>query len=311
MLCISLDWIEFTFSECVPFEPICNLLGFDYSEFFLCDKSRYGYNCMWKHLEYDIYIYTDGHEEMGSHISIAGHSIDIVCENKNIDSVALITLLYSFGHFSRLDIALDDIHEEYYSVMGVARRLRSSKYVARFKEYSIVRAYKSEDESLRGQTIYLGKRGSDTFMRIYDKRLEQLAKCPSLPELPPTCRWELELKDDSVDCFVRLMLFEDMTLQQAYAYTLSRFFRIIKKDNVRKSRCSMEKKYNEMLGHIPSCQINSSKKILDIDKKKSWLLKSVSKSLALVNLSDPYFIDECLSRGEGSLSDKDLAYINM
>lgn len=311
MLCMSLDWIEFTFSECVPFEPICNLLGFDYSEFFLCDKSRYGYNCMWKHLEYDIYIYTDGNENMNSHVSIAGHSIDVVCNNKKIDSVSLVKLLYSFGRFSRIDIALDDIHEEYFSVMGVARQLRSSKYVARFKEYSVVRSFKSDDESLRGQTIYLGKRGSDTFMRIYDKRLEQLAKCPELPGLPPTCRWELELKSDSVDCFMRLMVVEGMTMQQAYAYTLSKFFRIIIKDNDRKCRCSNNRKYDGLIGDIPNCKMTSSKKILDIDKKKSWLLNSVSKSLALVNLSDPYFLDECVAHGEGCLSDKDLAYLNM
>lgn len=91
----------------------------------------------------------------------------------------IITRVYQFfnGHASRIDIAIDLINKGY-SVNSIFKKLKSGEYVfinpvkQRIGFERIQYIGKSDEIN----TIYVGSRYSDAYLRIYNKKLEQMNK---------------------------------------------------------------------------------------------------------------------------------------
>ena len=121
-------------------------------------------------------------EEMGYHVVIAGSSIRNVLCYYELDQTALIqTVVDAGGSITRLDLAKD--------VQGIAISLdQIYKSMERGEHTGTARSFSQIHSLGGGNTVYVGSRQSEKFIRIYDKGAQQGA------EQVLWYRYELETK---------------------------------------------------------------------------------------------------------------------
>lgn len=229
-LATSLDWIAFTIQEgkTTTFTTVVELLGFQQEDFIKAKTGRFGYKSRYVlntggHME----ILCNGcNEDMGVHVIVPGGAVsDLLTawkEKRKIETpfgeegmeveeldytvlLDLLNMLSSKVKFTRIDLAIDNIGDLYYSCDEVYQKLEDKLFTSRFRSYSRTAPAKLKDGEKEGDTINLGKRSSDISLRIYDKKLEQKARHGI--EFPkPWVRWELELKNDRANMAVKKIL---------------------------------------------------------------------------------------------------------
>lgn len=307
MLCCSLDWLEFTCKKFIEVSDLLDYMNFSLDNFIQLPKALFGYKSMIKHEEYPIYILFDGNAAMAIHVRISGSAIDFFLEHWKCDAQEGIQRISDIGDFTRIDIALDDVGSEYFTIPNIYRYLRSDSFTGNFRNYSIVRMYNAESNSKSGDTIYLGKRSSNVFFRLYDKRLETIHKLDEDPGIEIT-RWELECKHESAEKVSDLIICYG--LQNAFQAVLRNHFTLIHKDATRKCRCSILKKYEDFIESVPAASISKSKKILSIDQSIKWLIGQCSKAYALAVYKEPGFAERLLNNGIDRITENDLNKLN-
>lgn len=229
-LTTSLDWIAFTIQEgkTTTFTTVVELLGFQQEDFIKAKTGRFGYKSRYV-------LNTGGHmeilcnscnEDMGVHVIVPGGAVsDLLTawkEKRKIETpfgaegmeveeldytvlLDLLNMLSSKAKFTRIDLAIDNIGDLYYSCDEIYQKLEDKLFISRFRSYSRTAPAKLKNGEKEGDTINLGKRSSDTLLRIYDKKLEQ--KVNHGIEFPkPWVRWELELKKDRANVAVKKIL---------------------------------------------------------------------------------------------------------
>lgn len=105
------------------------------------------------------------YEELGSWLSLKinwKEIITIICKKYN-------------GHLSRIDVAVDLIDCEF-SVNSIYKRLQEEKsyFLNTLGNRINAKRYKAIGSAQEAQTLYVGSRRSDAFLRIYNKKLEQM-----------------------------------------------------------------------------------------------------------------------------------------
>ena len=138
---VSVDWLAFTVKEeSMNVESIIEFLGFHGSVFSPAPRGAHGYKSMLNLDDYRVSILSDGSEDMGIHVNIAGSAVCYILENyarKNsvanpFDNASTFgvddfpqTVLAKFlsdickiGKIARLDIAIDDINESVYFTLN-------------------------------------------------------------------------------------------------------------------------------------------------------------------------------------------------
>ena len=101
------------------------------------------------------------------------------------------------GHFTRVDCALDD-RQPLVPLAVVIQAAETGQCITRADRVQVIRSFSLHKGTTAGETIYFGSPQSQTLLRVYDKRLELLAKQkPRSEEFG--IRWELEFKQDRAD----------------------------------------------------------------------------------------------------------------
>jgi phage replication initiation protein len=101
------------------------------------------------------------------------------------------------GHFTRVDCALDD-RRPLVPLSLVTQAAEMGQCITRADRVQVIRSFSLHKGTTAGETIYFGSPQSQTLLRVYDKRLELLAKQrPHADEFG--IRWELEFKQDRAD----------------------------------------------------------------------------------------------------------------
>ncbi len=101
------------------------------------------------------------------------------------------------GHLTRLDLAFDD-RLGVVTVATVRTACEQGQAITHFRLLSRIDTLSLERQGDRqGDTLTIGSRQSQTFLRIYDKALEQKRKGQEVDG--PWVRWELELKEERAD----------------------------------------------------------------------------------------------------------------
>lgn len=158
------------------------------------------------------------HETVDGLLQISGEGMRHLQEN-GMGGIELLKLLDQLGgKRTRLDGAIDVIGEGF-SVNGCAKRLLQGRRVGYqsacrcplqpfgedSKKRSGSRGFVSilEDGSIDWETLYLGGKGSERMLRIYDKTVEQRRKVKTqkqYDEVPENwTRIELQFRDESAD----------------------------------------------------------------------------------------------------------------
>ena len=336
-LMVSCDWLEFTmkdgFDETspAPYLYALDLMGYKSEEFDLPSFGGNGYRgkVVRRLGNGEIKVYFHGAVSgMGIHVSVSGQCMDDVLEHFRNDNCSetpfsesayttddfestvfldLLKIINRFGKVTRLDLALDDMGAQYFTVSEVKRYLDAGQYSSRIRHIGTITSH--DNGALSGETVYLGKRTSDFMLRVYNKQLEQNNNRVHL-ELPlietPWVRWEMELKRDAA-CAACNELISRKSLAVVCAGILASKLRLIEWDNVRKTRCSTLKRWEQFLCNVEKISIYRRPESPAFDRAYAWLKRQVAPTLAMVLLAfggSVDFIYELLESGNVRLSPK-------
>ena len=324
-LLTSVDWLSFTLDETDPTAAM-SLMGYSLDEFTLCPRGASGYLNQYRHALYPIAILFNGMEGMGVHVDISGSAITDVMKHyekqytsktpfgteafevKKFDLTIFSHLLkdiLSCGHFTRIDLAIDDVGAKYYTLKDLSSVLSAGRYVSKFRSYKEI-TENQDAATCIGHSIYLGSRTSDMMLRVYDKQLEQSKKLLSAGKAPvmhPWVRWEMEIKRNYAQSVAR-MISSGANLNEIIVGVLSNYFRVIEFTDSNKTRCKVADKWLEFLDGVTKLSLYLAPATKTLDKVKHWLMKQVASSLAAVVIAaegDAEFIHKLLDSGASRL----------
>lgn len=178
---VRFDWFSFTVKGKTVMD-VMEDLGLKKDEFTLT-TGRFGYDSQLLHDVYNISILFNGTSEMGIHVSVSGTSIRYFMEcflagngcitpfgsyavNDRCYFTAFARYVLSVGKFSRVDVNIDT-DMPFLNPYHIHDLAKKSCMITYFRSWHMV-----ENNDGSG-TFYLGKRSSNSFIRIYDKAKEQ------------------------------------------------------------------------------------------------------------------------------------------
>ena len=305
---LSIDWLSWTLTTTQSVDDAILMMGFDANDFKAQPQGLNGYSSQLRHVSHPISIQYNGNENMGVHVDVSGSAVHALLiqfyeanlvntvfgsvgfETDSFESTVLrefVKCIKEYGHITRLDLAVDDIGTNYYSLPELHDLFSADLYVSRFRSWKEVREY----GKYSGHTIYFGSRTSSIMLRIYDKQAEQNKKLLSA-DMPPLeytwVRWELELKRERAQQVMELIL-QGIDISFLTMGILTNYLRIINNDSPRKDRCTVSEKWNAFIDGIGKVSLYCSEPEKTIDDNKRWLTRQVAPTLAKVVMADASF----------------------
>lgn len=293
-LVVSIDYLAFTVKGRFSPSGLLRSLGMDGSQFREMSHGAYGYKSMLCHKSENISVLYDGGKDMGIHVNITGSAISYALESfkesKRCNTpfgvgydlpadyperlmILYLGYIHSIADITRIDAAIDDFTEDYFTVSDVQALVDEKRLVSPFRK---CRYYVEKDAcsgSKTGETFYLGSRQSDVFLRVYNKALEQ--KNYDLPWV----RWELEIKGAKADLFVKALENAD-SIGSIVIGVLSRYVRFINLDDSNRSRCSVFEKWASFVDNVKTLHLTVSKKEFSVPRKEYWVKRQCLPTIA-------------------------------
>ena len=333
-LYVSVDWLSWTVLTVSDPLDVIHMMGYVTDDFQNLEHGRYGYAAQFRHHSLPVSVLYNGGPDMGIHVDVSGSAIQDVLQHyqlshsvstpfgtvayelKDVNHTVLSDFLneiFSSGHLTRLDLAVDDFGANYYSLDELHDIFYHDNFVSKFRKWKYHAEYEKGNVNL-GSTIYLGSRKSDVMLRIYDKQKEQNQKRkntnePLLESL--WVRWEFELKGDRAAAASQLLV-HGQSVSDVCIGIMSNYLRIIERDNARKDRCSTAEIWQRFIDGIRGVSLYFAPAAKSIARIKNWLRKQVAPSLAVVVQSDGGCIDflhELISSGVQRLTNQQLQLI--
>lgn len=315
-LSCRIDWLSFTILEGDDVEAVLDDFGFLMSDFHTCPKGANGYRQMLLLNGSTLRVLYDGNEGMGVHFDVSGSAMsdlfmyfrrslevptpfgtDAIDMDVQIMS-ELLTRVDRLGHVTRLDLAIDNVNDIFFSLDDLVDILKAQQFVSKFRSWRDLSEYTTSGD-VKGHTLYLGSRTSDIMLRVYDKQAEQGVGFPWV-------RWELELKDQRASQALALML-SGASIGSICLGILKNYFRIIILDDVNKSRCSTDIEYARFLSGVESLRLYVPKSDKTLDDKREWIVRQVMPTmtaLIMANDGDISFLTNEIDVHAGRMSRK-------
>lgn len=299
-LTVSIDWLSFTVTDLNSVGAVIEFMGFDSGCFRDMPNGANGYKRMKK---YDnINILYDGANGMGIHVNVSGSSVNTLLESFK-ETLSVVTPfgkaydlwdetvttrflqeVLKIGHFTRIDLAIDDIGGNYYTLAELSEKLEEGLVISRWRTYrSLVESGIFGNDKV-GHTIYFGSSQSDIMMRVYDKQLEQNKGLePDSDRYIDTAwvRWELELHKKRADKFVDVLV-SGIPFGEAVIGVLYNYFRIIQNDDCNKSRCSLDVKWKKFVCNVRKLRITIRKEEKTLDEQAYQFERQNGRKMALL-----------------------------
>ena len=293
-LVCCIDWLSFTDVVNESLELSLTEFGFSLDEFVESDKGASGYKKMLLHRGSTLRVLYEGNVNMGIHYDFSGSSIrelffhvsdgtvpdtpfgqDV---NFDIDIFKdVLSRIKTLGHVTRLDLAIDDKVNPYFTLPDLQSVLEEQRFLSKFRTWQLVKDCTTSNE-LIGATIYLGSRKSDIMLRIYDKQLEQIAKGIEGAADVPWIRWEIELKNEYANVAL-VDLLNGTDVGSLVFGILNNYLRIIVFDNSNKSRCSSDEKWELFLGEVQRITLFVMQDPPTLADKRDWVLRQVAPTI--------------------------------
>lgn len=181
----TVDWISATFKGTIKDSEVRNALSFGFPRKAWTEITpRFGYKHALQHPMGHIVMFNPGRPDMGIHVVMGGRSLREMMIGGHTPIEMLEWVAKNGGRVTRLDLALD-VKDELIGLVALANCPRVKDAPGSARKWSQVSG------SDGGQTIYIGSRQSEKFLRVYDKAIEsgQLDR--------PWTRFELEIKGDT------------------------------------------------------------------------------------------------------------------
>lgn len=298
-LCVCIDWLTFVIDDSYNAVNVCDMLGLQFDEFTMKGSGARGYKNVYEHYT-GIRMYTNGTQEnMGTCVECSAGCINYLINSFSRSSTSIfgdcvevdefcdytITAFFrkinSVGHFTRIDIAIDDFGSKYYTVSSLKAEFVLGKVVKRFKKYEHIIGY-GKNNQIIGNTLYIGSRQSEIFVRVYDKQLEQNVKREKENQIYYSwTRWEMEIKGDNA-YNTALLIADNDCIGRIGIGILANYMRIVNLDNDVLSRCSNDELWDCFIKDCEKLRISRTKEESNLAKKEKWVQKSVLPSIAAI-----------------------------
>lgn len=290
-----IDWLEFTYM--VPIQEFCSvwdcfLEDFPMFEdqidnFILAERGMHGYtHCFMFTDEYKV-LYNPNEERMGVHVIFPGHGMVRMCEMfglSGVDDFVPIKSVFKYLNdhhckVTRMDICYDD-----YSKRFTPNQFNDWMREKRIRTNARKWSYVSSNQEVGG-TFYLGKRGAERFLRIYDKNYESMGAINAV-------RYEFEFRRDFA-----VMIFNKVLNDEYFTFgdLLTDFFVVVEPyevsdsygaNSMRKSRAAVDSEWQSFLELFVkvvtsdvSFKVDRKQRVLSISRLHRWIVRQILPSL--------------------------------
>jgi Putative phage replication protein RstA len=273
------------------------------------------------HIHGNIKVYTSDREDMGVHCELSGNACreyEFFFNNNWVDLIKRIK--ENRGHFSRIDLAIDDF-DGIFTLDQIEQKVQNSEIVSYFKKGRILTEYNLTAQDNLGQTIYFGSPQSRIRVRMYDKAIEQLIKEQSSREadaikeesklkvtakqrklnkqireenyrqerLNNTQIWnrtEIQSRDERADS-IALYIMTGLDLGPVLFGILKNYLNFVDPSTTdkNKSRWPISEFWQKFLGQVEKLQLTTEKIQRTIKRIKDWVIRQVAPSLALISMN--------------------------
>lgn len=307
-LCCSIDWLSFTIDSTDLIGTLSDF-GFQLLDFYECPKGANGYKKMLSLHASSLRVLYDGNDNMGIHFDCSGSAVPELfryyresclvetpfgTKAEDMDLLVLNDLfdrIFSHGHITRLDFAIDNMHQIYFRLDELRAIFELGRFSSKFRSWKEI-VEKETNGARIGHTIYMGSRTSDLMLRIYDKKLEHNKRFPEDQIDYDWIRWELELKDDRANRAAHLLL-ENNSVGSVCLGILKNSLRIINLDDSNKSRCSTDIKWQRFLDNAEKLSLYVPPLKKSLEDKYNWVQRQVAPTLTgliIANYGDIGFL---------------------
>lgn len=201
---LIIDWITFS-GHFTTFEEIIEFLGLKNSglEFKECSP-RWFYKYSVTYDNHITLMLTQKEDYTAACVNITGQGCRLIesfsCYSL-LDLIKRVAALEDFN-VSRIDIA-QDVIDDNFSIDTLVRAYRNGNFICRAKFTNLMQ---SNNDGIKGTSLYFGKEGSNCYINIYDKRAER----GFTPEdMPNWTRIEIRLRSVNAEGFANKLLTDE------------------------------------------------------------------------------------------------------
>lgn len=272
---MQIDWLEGSFTGRPSLEVLHDLIQ-AFGEVCEVEHGGLGYEHMGMFPFMARVYWSQAHPAMGVHLSFPAESIGIFGD----DVRGLMVRLERMGFkCTRLDLAFDDRRGAL--DMGIiGRAVKSGAFVARSRKQQHMES--SDGHGNWGETWGFGSRKSESFIRIYDKAVEQQIWAEHW------IRVELELKGERSDQGFRFLVFNTAVgdwSEQAASWLLGVLdFKDVGEDS-NKSRWESSAWWTGFLEVCRKSRLSIPRSVRTVEQLKKWVAKQVGPSLFVLAMT--------------------------
>lgn len=292
-----IDWLEFTVHD-LAVDTIINLiLKLDPKDFMDLPKGRYGYRKqkIWNAgTIFLLYNLESGHDKMGVHIIITGQACRQYEANKSIAGIINNARRTLAKHkFTRIDIAIDDQSNQTLNFDKFLDYSEKGYTSSLWYKYSVLMEKQIANTEILGRTIYYGSKKSKIFMRVYDKKREQIKKAKVsqqekeslLKEQPEWTRMELVFREERANMAADYILLNG-SVGELIRGVLNHYIRFVEPNpnskNQQKRRWKTATWWEKVIEDVEEIQLSQKKADRRIEDMQDWIIKQISPTLATI-----------------------------
>ncbi len=295
-LLVTIDYLEFTLfvdrGENADItgreiEAIEDVLQLDSNEFLSLPQGMNGYPKRLKWTPTSLFVLYGAGARQGVHVTMSGNACRTYVSTVGDLLLLMLRINALKGKVTRIDLAVDDLETQFYSIAELVECYQKHEIVTRWK--SMEQQYKSDIESQINlkECLYFGSMKSDCFLRVYNKTIEQMNKEQRpIAEIAAAenvwTRWELVLRRDAAQSVLQLVMGQ-MPLGEIWCGIMANYFRVtVACEDSNHRRWETQEKWARFVGAALPLSIKSYPAIRDISTLKDWLSSQIMPSLAAV-----------------------------
>lgn len=317
---ISLDWLSFTVKN--GRESRLKIIQFfDYATITELDFGGMGYKQSATIGEGGRMFWHEDRLDMGIHVRLSATAL----ASLPTTAIGMIRRVIEWGGVvTRLDIAFDDTVGRL-DIPHMYQKILDGELVTRWRKVRLIRSGEVSQGEKMGDTVNLGARTSESFLRIYDKKSEMAGRGKDVSDIDTWVRVELEIKGQKAEAFSIMLASSVFSDEQTAGELCGQlllglvdFKEKTKTPDPNKSRRRTSTWWRQFVGTTEKRILSLPKRERTMEASKQWIEKSVASTLAMIVLSEDdehgqsgyQFIMQAVADGEQKMSVEQLSLLS-
>lgn len=298
-----------------------DLFNIEKQDLFFEDKGINGYSHCISYDNIRMY-FSPSQPHMGINVLMSGQGcrdFDIL----GLDYKELVKKVNDLGgKYNRVDIAIDDFSNEYFSLSKIKYYIEHKLVISKFRTYFHMRKGIIENNVILGDTLQFGSRASLVQITFYDKLQERKNNNYIVrDDIKYWVRTELRFRNEKVSELFEYYL-NSTSLNQFVKGVLGEYMRFLKKNESddNKWRWETAQWWTDYLENMNKIKFVPATLETSISRKKNWINDSTSKSAFMCLIADlpnlavddhtTDYLYQYFQLGFDKIKDKDLQLIN-